>query len=586
MTRTPLASRKPCPRGGVRALLAASAIFAAGPFVVLSACGSGRDRNDFNSPGPDSGGERAVELPEAHAVTACGEAARLRAPLGCEYGIVAVDHGNGRACTAVLASNPGDRPARLGIRRGDKALPLTDSARLIAGAGGDPVWGPLVDDTLPPGASAVIALVEGSSGFVPGLCPIPPLDIGVAFLGRDDENDFFQLTSSEPVFATYFYGYGLPEGMFATSSSALRAVGSWGSQYIDVGVLEPGRPDIQEDALGRYDLRNMAAYAAFLAVEPSVITFTSDGGTRSEMVRAGAARRVSRDDLFIGTRFSSDHPIGLVVGAPVALMPYNVGAGDNIISHVSALDSWGTEYAAVGYPPRRPGLDDPALFRIIAAGSGTRLTYDPIRPVGAPERLGEGELAVFTSSTPFVVRSQDSAHPFYVSVAMTGGVTACEIVPPSDEDLDAGKGETVYRNCLGDPELVAVPAPSEFATRFAFVAPHHYPAAHLVLVRKRAKDGEFADVTLDCAGVVEGWTPIDSAGQYQTVTLPLSLGNYAPQVYPGGSCGIGPHTMSSRGPMSGFLWGWGQPDVIDGDDGRARSYGFALYGIDPERLVR
>ena len=76
---------------------------------------------------------------------------------------------------------------------------------------------------------------------------------------------------------------------------------------------------------------------------------------------------------------------------------------------------------------------------------------------------------------------------------MTGSLRVCEVVPPSDEELDAGKGETIYRECIGDPELISVPPPSELATRFAFVAPHYYPATHLVLVRKRTVAGTFAD---------------------------------------------------------------------------------------------
>jgi hypothetical protein len=331
----------------------------------------------------------------------------------------------------------------------------------------------------------------------------------------------------------------------------------------------------------------MIGFAAVLAREPTVIHFVADGGAHSESIPAGMVRRLERDDLFIGTSITSDHPVALFVGAPMALMPYNQGAADSIISQVPPVEAWRSEYAVVGYPPRKRDVEDPALFRLVAAKAGTELAYDPIKPAGAPDRLDAGGLAVFQSATPFVVRSQDAQHPFYVSVAMTGGVTVCEVIPPSPEDVDAGKDvETTYRECIGDPELIAVPPPAEFATRFAFVAPHHYPATHLVLVRKKTTVGTFADVTLDCAGVVAGWQPIDSAGLYQTVTVPLSQADYAPQIYPGGSCGIGPHTMSSTGALSGFLWGWSHTHAsAPHDDGRTRSYGFALYGIDPDRIV-
>ncbi|MBX3203487.1 MAG: IgGFc-binding protein [Labilithrix sp.] len=487
-------------------------------------------------------------------------------------------------------SNAGNEPARLSVARGDKQFILAPSTRQISGENGlDPEWTDLPNDTLAPGASAVIFLVEGTElALAPSLCPVPPLEPLSAFVPRGGLSPFIRLTSTEPVFATYFYGYGLPEGAYVSASSALRATGSWSTEFVDVGILQPGRTDIQEDFLGFYDAKRMVGFAAVLAKEPTRIEFAVDGGVEAEVIPGGWVRRLERDDLFIGTPIKSDHPVGLFVGAPMALMPYNVGSADNIISQVAPPSAWGSEYAAVGYPPRKRDLDDPALFRIVAANAGTALTYDPARPPGAPERLEAGQLAVFKSASAFVVRSQDTAHPIYVSVAMTGSVTACEIVPPPPDERDAGEGDTIYRECIGDPELVSVPPPAEFATRFAFVAPHYYPVTNLVLVRKRAASGNFADVTLDCAGVIQGWKPIDDGGIYETVTLPLSAGNYEPQAYPGGSCGLGPHTLSSSGPVSGYLWGWSHAgaDPNPDDDGRARSYGFALYGIDPDKIIR
>jgi|GEM_PF-4434293 len=42
--------------------------------------------------------------------------------------------------------------------------------------------------------------------------------------------------------------------------------------------------------------------------------------------------------------------------------------------------------------------------------------------------------------------------------------------------------------------------------------------------------------------------------------------------------------MSSDVPFSAFLWAWtheGVDGLADRDDGSGRSYGFAIYGLDP-----
>ena len=55
-----------------------------------------------------------------------------------------------------------------------------------------------------------------------------------------------------------------------------------------------------------------------------------------------------------------------------------------------------------------------------------------------PLQLASGEVAEFWAPGPFVVRSQDPDHPFYMSAHMTG----CGRVNPS------------FSDCRGDPEFV------------------------------------------------------------------------------------------------------------------------------------
>lgn len=557
--------------------------------AAISSCAGcdGSAHESFNA--PDAVESAAPSLVEGGTSTACELAASRRSPLGCDYGVFAVPHGSRKLCAALLVSNPGAMPAVISVQSAGKALDLALSARILTGKRTDPGWEPLVGSVLPPGASAVVALVDGAlSQGGDGHCPFPALDDGTSFVTEEATRSAFRLHSDQPVFATYFYNYATSaEGIVdsATGSSSLRAVSSWSSRYVDVGMYQPGRPAVQNDRTGSVPSTDMIAFAAIVAVDSTRVALGTDGGVDSIALNAGEVHRFIRDDLSIGTAITADRPIGVFVGAGLAWMPYNVASGDQVMSQIAPVDQWGTEYAAVGHPPRRPGAEDAPLYRIVAERDDTILEYEPARPPGAPTSLGAGGLGVFRSSFPFVVRSRDAAHSFFVSVAMTGGGPLCEVRDAGPDDPGVGgENDVAYWHCPGDPELISVPPPSEYASRFAFTTEHQFADTFLVLVRKRASTGRFGEVTLDCAGKLEGWKAIDSHGAYETLTVPLSQGNFEPQVSPGGTCTLGAHTMSSDGPFTGFLWAWtheGVDGLAEGDDGSGRSYGFSMYGTDP-----
>jgi len=456
--------------------------------------------------------------------------------------------------------------------------------RHLSGKGKEPGWTSAADSILSPGASAAIALVDGQLDALGGdsRCPFPTLKDRTALFAEEASGATFHLTSDAPIFATYYFGYGVRGGADATT--ALRSVGSWYSEYIDVGVYRPGRTPQQSDRTGQY-ATNWEAAAIVTALEPVQVTFEKDhpghGGQRVMSLLGEQAHHFLRDDLYIGTPIRSTRPFGLFVGSAVTFMPFNTGMSDAILTQVPAPRDWASEYAAVGHPPRRLNIDDAPLYRLIAAKDGTKLTYDPAPPPDAPLALAAGELAVFRTSTPFVVRSQDQEHRFYASVAMTGSNPLCDAEPnPAGEP-----GDVRYVRCPGDPELLNVTPSAEYARQFAFTTVHNFADVYLVLVRKK-RDDRFADVTLDCAGTITGWKPIGSGSTFETATVALSQGNYAPQIYPSGTCELGAHTMFSDAPFTGYIWAWTHAGV-DGldpdDDGSHRSYGFALYGTEPDR---
>ena len=73
-----------------------------------------------------------------------------------------------------------------------------------------------------------------------------------------------------------------------------------------------------------------------------------------------------------------------------------------------------------------------------------------------------------------------------------------------------------------------------------------------MLVRQQ-KNGQFSDVTVDCAGTVGGWQPLDSNGEFQYTRLDLVTGNFASV----GGCNNGLHVASSQQPFGLVVWGWG-----------------------------
>ena len=116
----------------------------------------------------------------------------------------------------------------------------------------------------------------------------------------------------------------------------------------------------------------------------------------------------------------------------------------------------GSEYVGVRYRNRYDGVEESPPWRIIGAVDGTTLTWDPAPPSGAPTTLSLGQVAQFDANGPFVVRSQDASHPFYVSAHMTG---AAQFDPsqqrPPNGDAD-GRGDAEFVNVIPPGEYLAV----------------------------------------------------------------------------------------------------------------------------------
>jgi hypothetical protein len=151
--------------------------------------------------------------------------------------------------------------------------------------------------------------------------------------------------------------------------------------------------------------------------------------------------------------------------------------------------------------------------------------------MGAPATLNSGQLVVFNAAGPFVVKSQDDKHPFYMAAHMTGATAM-------------GGGGT------GDPETVNVIPPEQYLDKYVFFADPTYGETNIVIVRKKGING-FADVSLDCAGNLTGWMPIGTGGTYQYTRADLQKAKAKV-----GNCDNGRHEIKSTVPFGLTVWGW------------------------------
>jgi hypothetical protein len=247
----------------------------------------------------------------------------------------------------------------------------------------------------------------------------------------------------------------------------------------------------------------------------------------------GETLQVTQVQEITGSPIQSDKPIGLFAGHPCLNVPVGQPYCDHAEQQIPPVQALGHEYMAVTYRQRAQSAENPP-WRIIGAVDGTTLTYST--PVGGPSSVNQGDVLEFDTGTPFVVQSQDANHPFLFVGYMTGAST----VTPSDG--------------YGDADFVRAVPTDQYLSQYVFFTDPTYPETNLVITRK-ATNGAFADVTLDCAGTLTGWQNIDATHQYTRIDLVRH--DFQPQ----GNCNNGQHQMQSTAQFGLTVWGWGSPET-------------------------
>lgn len=493
----------------------------------------------------------------------------------------------GQGCFPVIVTNPSPTPAHLRLRSGTREEDATPYAARAVVDGRDVGYQPLVDGAVSPHESAIVSLVfshgENGGKAEVSLCPSAPF-IGTDAPGAvlDGVSSAIELLSDTPVLAVGVHLYQLQAEPFdgfgsqdPTAVYPLFPVHLWSRSPTETGIFQPGLPDHVEFADGGASEPLYPARTLVIAAEDdTAVTFPLPDGTSREVTlqRAEVFAHAS-NEATIGTAFEASKPISIFSIGPDTTIPWTFPTDpwpDGYRGFQASMPDvlWGTEYVAARHPDRWDGLTEEPPWRIIGGSDGTDLSYAPYHPVGAPDHLARGELAVFFASDPFVVRSQDDAHTFYFGSHMTGPIYQKERFgyhPRVDDD-----------DMRGEPLSVHVLATSRWKRRYDFFALTRFARHVLIVTRKRGG----AEVELDCAGVIDGWKRVDDVFEVASVALTGAL--FEPVVYPNGTCQSGPHTIHSDDDFGATEWAWGDGETLSAIGlASIGAYGLPLFGVDP-----
>lgn len=476
---------------------------------------------------------------------------------GCDYYSVVPDMALGAngGCFAAFVVNPQMKEVAVEVEYGNVKFDASKFGYVPKGSGAGLTYTPLVDAKIPPGEVAILFLNRfGASplglntdcppGIVPALTILDAAKHGTG-IGRA-----FHIKTSNPVVAYDIYPYGGGQSAM-TSATLLLPTTSWGDNYV---AVSPNGNGVGFGSFGSVPFLDVVASQDGTVVEllPKVdvlagadgVAQTPKGQVATYTLNQGDILHLAQPEALDGSVIKANVPVGVWAG--MTAFALQECCNDSAHQQIPPVRALGSEYVGVRYRNRYPGIEETPPWRMVGAIDGTTLTWEPSTPPGAPTQLGAGQVAQFNASGPFVVRSQDDQHPFYMAAYMTGG----GVYDPSNQD-PPGKEDG-----RGDAEFVNVIPPGEFLDRYVFFTDPTYPETNLVVIRKKGPSG-FADVTLDCRGVLDGWQPVGSSGNYEYTYADLVRFNFQPQQ----GCDNGRREMTSSLPFGLTVWGWGSADT-------------------------
>ncbi|MSP61271.1 MAG: hypothetical protein EXR72_13185 [Myxococcales bacterium] len=481
-------------------------------------------------------GTDACEPGQRACVNACAAAAAVKQSIGCEYYATFMPQPLQIACFAAFVANTWTQPAHVKVSYGGAALSVASFARIPSGSGKaltykafDPAAG------IPPGEVVILFLAgpKGTVGSGVSPCPVDSAQPLLHPVSATTVGKSFRIQSDVPVVAYQMNPYGGGSAA-VTGASLLLPTSVWDTNYVAVNAYEndPGL------GIGLPTLNVVAAEDDTRVTMVPVAAVTGGGGIPAAKAGAklvftlqrGEHAQIAQSAALTGSVLQSDKRVGFMGGSACLRVPLGVAYCDHAEQMLPPVKALGSEYVGVMYRPR---VSEPAIWRVVGTVNGTQLTWSS--NVGGPASLKLGEVKEFITEKPFVVKSQDTDHPFMLFTYMSGSQWKPEL------------------NGHGDPEFVISVPPQQYMKSYVFFTDPTYPETNLVVVRAREPGSEqFSEVSLDCAGTLTGWKPI---GDYEWTRVDLSTGDFQAV----GKCQNGRHEMKSSGRFGLWVWGWGTP---------------------------
>lgn len=474
-------------------------------------------------------------------VDPCAAAEANQSTVGCEFFSVipAPEISTRGSCFAAFLANTWKTPITLTAEYAGQPLDLSGMARTLVGSGASVQYQPLTNGQLGPGELAVLFLSASAGGGVfyqpcpAGVTPGVLLDTAIDGTALGSA---FRITTTAPVVAYDIYPYGGAQS-HVTSATLLIPAAAWGTNYVanDGWAMDPevGDPPFIQ-ILAAKDNTQVVINPVTAIAGGNGVSGGPAGQPKTYTLNRGQVLQLEQDQELAGSPITSNNPVAVWGGASCMNIPVGVYACESAHQQLPPVRALGSEYAAVRHRDRLAGANETPPWTLIGAVDGTKLTYLPSKPAGAPDTLDLGQVVRFEHGNPFLVRSQDADHPFHASAHMKGWQSI-------SADLSTG---------WGDAETVNIVPPGEWLPSYLFLTDSTYNNTHLVFTRKRAKDGTFKDVTLTCHGAITNWAPVDGK-DYEWARFDLVVSGH-----PNGACDNGVHTAESAAPFGLTVWGW------------------------------
>ena len=479
-------------------------------------------------------------------IPACEAAANSGGNLGCDF-YVSTPHfftAIAPPCFAAFVTNSWGSATNITINRDGQSYSASDFGRIADGTLPESQWASVPATGLPADDVAVLFLSQdpSSSNVTPLTCPVTPA-ISVsggtaAGFGNDNPTSTtglaWRIQTDVPVSLYDILPYGgaasfLPSAQLVMPESAL------GDNFVVSLPKTSGTGTPWLQVLATQDNTSISvspnidfpAGAVPAAASGVTSTFTANAGEYIQW-QFGLNGNAS------GSIVSSDKPIAVIGGDTYICYSSQTSSGggcDSAHQVIPAVSAMGMEYVAAPHKSRIAGPES-IPYRLTGVVEGTTLTYDP--PVtGAPTTIGRGQVVDFESTLAFAVTTQDNDHPIHLAQMMAGALVT----------------NPVLAN-LGDEEFVNVLPPAQFLRRYVFFTDPSYPNTALALTRVANANGDFADVTIGCIGVVTGWVAADTSGKFQVASVDLVVDGVGQQ-----ACENGSQTAVSDQPFGITVWG-------------------------------